>query len=85
MSFYFQDFLVLLQNTFYILTEETNRLSHSDTKKLDLYMRLTNNKNKKLETNASDTNTSLTLSNTKRGTDLGTLAVPFDQTFHPLQ
>ena len=28
--------------------------------------------------------TSLTLSNTKRGTDLGTLVVPFDQTFHPL-
>ena len=27
---------------------------------------------------------SLTLSNTKRGTDLGTLVVPFDQTFHPL-
>ena len=28
--------------------------------------------------------TNLTLSNTKRGTDLGTLVVPFDQTFHPL-
>ena len=26
----------------------------------------------------------LTLSNTKRGTDIGTLVVPFDQTFHPL-
>ena len=25
-----------------------------------------------------------TLSNTKRGTDLGTLVIPFDQTFHPL-
>ena len=30
------------------------------------------------------TSTCLTLSNTKRGTDLGTLVVPFDQTFHPL-
>ena len=29
-------------------------------------------------------NTCLTLSNTKRGTDLGTLVVPFNQTFHPL-
>ena len=26
----------------------------------------------------------LTLSNIKRGTDLGMLVVPFDQTFHPL-
>ena len=26
----------------------------------------------------------LTLSNTKRGMDLGTLVVPLDQTFHPL-
>ena len=25
-----------------------------------------------------------TKSNTKRGTDLGTLVVPFDKTFHPL-
>ena len=32
----------------------------------------------------TDTSTSLTLSNTKRGTDLDMLVVPFDQTFHPL-
>ena len=29
-------------------------------------------------------NINLTLSNIKRGTDLGTLVVPFNQTFHPL-
>ena len=35
--------------------------------------------------NVSDENSSLTLSNIKQGTDLGTLVVPFDfQTFHPL-
>ena len=34
--------------------------------------------------NISVMSTCLTLFNTKRGTDLGTLVVPFDQTFHPL-
>ena len=32
----------------------------------------------------TDKSTSLTLSNTKRGTDLGTQVVPFDQTFYPV-
>ena len=32
----------------------------------------------------SSEHTSLTLFNTKRGTNLGTLVVPFDQIFHPL-
>ena len=33
---------------------------------------------------ASDTSTCLTLSTTKQGMDLGSLVVPFDQTFPPL-
>ena len=37
-----------------------------------------------LELTTTYTSTCLTLSNTKRGTDLGTLVVPLDQTFHPL-
>ena len=43
--------------------------------KIDIY---------KLELKTSDTSPCLTLSNTKRGMDLGTLVVLFDQTFHPL-
>ena len=34
--------------------------------------------------NNTDMNKSLALSNTKKETDLGTLVVPFDQTFHLL-
>ena len=37
-----------------------------------------------LELITSDTSTCVTLSTTKRGMNLGTLVVLFDQTFHPL-
>ena len=40
--------------------------------------------NKDIGVETTDTNTCLTLSNTKQETDLGTLVVPFNQTFHPL-
>ena len=38
----------------------------------------------KLEIEASDWNTKSDYTTTKRGMDLGTLVVPFDQTFHLL-
>ena len=41
-------------------------------------------KTRTLDLRTSDMSTCLTTSNTKRVTDLGTLVVPFDQTFHPL-
>ena len=38
----------------------------------------------KLEIEASDPQKNLALSTNEQGTDLGTLVVPLDQTYHPL-
>ena len=55
-----------------------------DNLKSDIYTFIGNILNKDIGVRTSDMSTCLTFSNTKRGTDLGMLVVPYDQTFHPI-